>query len=137
MSGASAGLRFRCTRCGDCCTGPPGFVWVGPEDAERIAAHLGHGQDEFRRRYTREVDGRRSLIEKPGGDCVFLTRSGGKSSCSIHPVKPLQCRTWPFWTDNLRTKARWESAGRMCPGMDHGPRYDFVAIEELRLAKPE
>ena len=29
------GLRFTCTRCGNCCTGAPGYVWV---DADAMKA---------------------------------------------------------------------------------------------------
>jgi len=34
------GLRFKCTGCGQCCTGSPGYVWVSPEEAEAMAKHL-------------------------------------------------------------------------------------------------
>ena len=33
------GLAFTCTRCGACCTGAPGYVWV---DADEIAALAEH-----------------------------------------------------------------------------------------------
>ncbi len=128
MSGEPAELHFRCTRCGDCCTGPPGFVWVGPEDAQRIAAHLGLGQDEFRSRYTREVDGRLSLLENPSGDCVFLT---GERLCSIQPVKPRGCVTFPFWPRIVASRAAWEERARTCPGMGQGDSYSRAEIERL------
>jgi len=35
------GLHFECTRCGDCCRGAPGYVWVREEEVERIARFLG------------------------------------------------------------------------------------------------
>ena len=31
------GLRFECTRCGACCTGAPGYVWVTPEGMNGLA----------------------------------------------------------------------------------------------------
>ena len=36
-------------------------------------------------------------------DCVFLKEDPerGRKTCSIYPVRPLQCRTWPFWPENL------------------------------------
>jgi len=131
------GLSFSCTQCGNCCSGPPGHVWVTQRDIQRIAEYLDKPDGTLDSTYIRRVGLRQSLTEKPGGDCVFLVRTGGKALCAIHPVKPLQCRTWPFWTENLRTQTAWDAAGQMCPGMNHGPRYDFVAIEELRSAKPE
>ena len=35
------GLRFECTQCGNCCTGPPGMVWFTPEEGRRMAEGLG------------------------------------------------------------------------------------------------
>jgi len=76
---------------------------------------------------------RYSLVEKPGGDCVFLKREAGKATCSIYPVRPLQCRTWPFWTENLRSESAWESRHeRVCPGMNNGQHHDLVQIETAR-----
>ena len=69
------GLAFACTRCGACCTGAPGYVWVSPEEIEpcRIS-----GPD-LRRlsRFVRRVGQRHSLIERPGGDCIFWEKGAG------------------------------------------------------------
>ena len=35
------GLHFECTQCGNCCSGPPGYVWVTKQDIKAIARHLG------------------------------------------------------------------------------------------------
>ena len=35
------GLRFGCTRCNLCCTGEPGYVWVGRNRADAITDFLG------------------------------------------------------------------------------------------------
>ena len=35
------GLRFECTQCGNCCTGPPGRVWFSEEEGEAMAENLG------------------------------------------------------------------------------------------------
>ena len=75
---------------------------------------------------------RYSLTEKPNGDCTFLKRENGKALCSIYPVRPVQCRTWPFWSSNLRSREAWESAANNCPGMNNGRGHDFVQIETLR-----
>src|SRR5207249_9822970 len=65
------GLRFRCTRCGNCCTGPPGVVWVNAEEIEAIAELRGETPQEVKGLYTRQVGTRRSLRERANGDCVF------------------------------------------------------------------
>ena len=49
------GLKFRCTQCGDCCTGAPGFVWVNQEEIEAIAATIGMSDiEQFEREYVRK-----------------------------------------------------------------------------------
>ena len=60
------GVRFSCQEgCAFCCRGEPGVVKVDGKERERIAVHLGIGEEELRRRYCR----RRipsSLIQKQG-----------------------------------------------------------------------
>ncbi|MCH6551163.1 MAG: hypothetical protein IH804_04005 [Planctomycetes bacterium] len=58
------GLRFTCTQCGNCCTGPPGVVGFSAEEAHRIAERLGIAVEAFYRRFARRVDGRWSLVER-------------------------------------------------------------------------
>ena len=129
------GLKFECTQCGNCCSGDPGYVWATKEEIGRISKFLGRSDGWLDKKHLRRVGLKFSLTEKPGGDCIFLQREGGKSKCSIYSVRPLQCRTWPFWTSNLRSAAAWEDAATRCPGMNHGPHYGFVKIEEIRLKK--
>lgn len=130
-----AGLAFECTQCGNCCTGAPGYVWVTREEMRRIAEFLGRQDGRLDKKHLRRVGLRYSLTEKPNGDCVFLQRTGGKTMCSIYPVRPLQCRTWPFWNQNLRSPEAWNEAHRTCPGMNRGKHHDFVQIEVLRTQK--
>jgi Fe-S-cluster containining protein len=128
-------LRFSCTQCGNCCGGAPGYVWVDAAEIERIAAHLSMSAAEFTRRHTRRERGGLSLLERPDGDCEFLVRlAGGKSECSIHAVRPTQCRTWPFWESNLRNEKSWERAARNCPGMDHGTHHPLPVIQDALRA---
>ena len=67
--------------------------------------------EEFQRRYVRKVGIRKSLIELPGGDCVFFHRESG--SCQVYQQRPRQCRTWPFWHSNLATPAAWREMCRV------------------------
>jgi Fe-S-cluster containining protein len=119
------GLRFQCTRCGHCCTGEPGHVWVNDEELAAIAAHRGEPLAEVTGLYTRPVHRGRSLREKANGDCIFYDRAAG---CTVYPVRPRQCRTWPFWESNVRTPEDWERTCRVCPGSGHG---ELIAAEEI------
>lgn len=110
------GLRFKCTGCGKCCTGSPGAVWISDEEVEAISQHLGISVSEFLNDYTRLIDGKRSLIEdNKTYDCVFLKNN----QCSIYSLRPLQCRTYPWWPNNLRSKQDWEEASKWCEGINH------------------
>ncbi len=131
----AAGLRFECTQCGHCCSGEPGYVWVTSEEARRIARFLGQQRQELNGRYIRRVALKLSLTEEPNGDCVFLTRGDGRATCRIYPVRPLQCRTWPFWDSNLRSPEHWAEVARTCTGIDQGRQFSASAIENLRDMK--
>jgi len=127
------GLSFTCTRCGACCTGAQGYVWVSVEEIERLAESRGESPEEFSRRYVRRVGSRYSLIEKPGGDCVFWDPNAG---CTVYAARPIQCRTWPFWEENVETPEDWERTKSVCPGSGEGRHYSaeeiIASIEMIR-----
>ena len=120
------GLRFECTRCGRCCTGE-GHVWVSRDRIREIADFLGLSVEEFSRRYLRLVEGRVSLVDKPEhADCVFWE---GDRGCAIYPVRPTQCRTFPFWPEHLASPEAWRALAREVPGIGRGRRH---AVGEIR-----
>jgi Fe-S-cluster containining protein len=119
------GLRFRCTRCGDCCTGAPGFVWVNAEELAALAELRGETVEEVVACYTRITPDGRSLREKANGDCVFFERGRG---CTVYPARPRQCRTWPFWESNVRTPQDWQRTCAVCPGSGQG---ELISAEEI------
>lgn len=137
----SNGVKFECTCCGNCCTGPEGAVWFTEEEGKEIAEHLGMRHEMFLAHHSREIEGHRSLNEfetEHGFDCEFLDRETkpGKAYCSIYEVRPLQCRTWPFWPEVAKSKAAWERTRKTtpCPGMNSGT---LIPVEEIvgRLKK--
>lgn len=108
------GIRFECTECGGCCTGSPGYVWVSEQEIEKMAAFLKLSVSQFVHRYVRQVGDRYSLKElHPNFDCVFLE---GKK-CRIYPVRPKQCRTFPFWPEHLLSPETWKAAAAHCEGI--------------------
>ena len=132
------GLSFQCTQCGNCCTGPSGYVWYTETEARDIAEHLGITVGEFRKRYARKKHGRWTLDEvKRDGqyDCIFLQwNDDGTAGCSIYPVRPQQCRTWPFWPENLSSEQAWHDAAVTCPGMRRSDG-DFVPADQVRIIR--
>ena len=124
------GLKFRCTGCGDCCTGAPGYVWVNKEEIAGIAAQVGMEVEAFESKYVRMVGVRKSLVEFSNGDCVFF--DGESRKCTVYNARPRQCKTWPFWDSNLQTPADWEHTCQVCPGSGQGKLYQLGEIEEQR-----
>jgi hypothetical protein len=122
------GLAFECTRCGACCTGAPGYVWVNAEEIARLAEFRGETVERFSRAFVRRVGADYSLIEKPGGDCVFWDKQSG---CTVYPARPVQCQTWPFWPENIATRDDWARVERVCPGSGRGRVY---GVEEVRAS---
>ena len=127
-----AGLAFDCAGCGRCCAGPDeGYVWATEREIAAIATHLELAADQMRRQYVRKVGRRHSLVEMRGShDCVFLTGpdTAGDRTCRIYPVRPRQCRTWPFWANNVSDPDAWTEAGQRCRGINRGT---LVPVERI------
>jgi len=125
--------------CGNCCTGPAGYVLVASGEADALARRLGVDRKAFHSRYTRLTRYGLSLNEvrtEHGLDCVFLDRESvpGKAVCGVYEDRPAQCRTWPFWPSNLKSERAWRETGRICPGLDQGRLYP---VEEIRILRAE
>ncbi|MBL0927744.1 MAG: YkgJ family cysteine cluster protein [Phycisphaerales bacterium] len=131
------GLAFECTCCGACCSGPTGYVAFTREEAAAIARRLGVTLEAFVRDYTRDTASGRSLNEvetEHGHDCVFLDRATipGKAVCSIYEDRPKQCRTFPWWPENIASPRAWQRLGRSCEGVGRGA---VVPVEEIRISR--
>ncbi len=120
------GLRFECTQCGNCCTGSPGFVWVNDEEIQAIAEYLDKPVGEIRLMHSRPAQGKISLREHANGDCIYFDPH--KRGCSIYPVRPVQCRTWPFWNSNIDSERAWDQTKKDCPGAGQG---NFISLEKI------
>ncbi len=128
------GLRFECTRCGNCCTGFSGTVTVNDAEITALAARLEMDEAAFREQCTRVMsDGTVSLREKPNYDCIFWAREHG---CLVYEDRPTQCRAWPFWRTNVASRRRWDEEGQHCPGMNHGRLYTLEEIEGRTAKTP-
>ena len=110
------GLRFKCTGCGHCCTGSPGYVFLSQSDMERLSSNFSLSPEEFAKKHTRLVDGQYALLDRPGSDdCIYLENN----RCSVYESRPVQCQTFPWWIHNLRDPEDWKEAGERCEGINH------------------
>ena len=128
------GLAFECTGCGQCCSGPgEGVIWITRPEIERLSDVLDMPVLEVQQQYLRRVGPRTTIIEEPRTrDCIFLETTETGKQCRIYPVRPNQCRTWPFWPSNLGSPNQWNQAARTCPGMNRGPLYSAQDIDRIR-----
>jgi Fe-S-cluster containining protein len=121
------GLLFECTQCGECCTGASGLVAFTHREAKGMAKQLDMAVDDFLGKYAKpsHEEGVWEMLEleSPHGfDCVLLERceETGVTRCIAHHARPSQCRTWPFWPDNLKNPKSWDRAARSCEGIGSG-----------------
>ncbi|TET36996.1 MAG: YkgJ family cysteine cluster protein [Planctomycetota bacterium] len=120
------GLRFECKGCGACCTGEPGHVWLTKQELRDIAEYCAIEPRKFRKNSTRRVWRKITLIEQKSGDCLMYHRGRG---CLIYPVRPAQCRTYPFWKNILKSPRSWKREGRQCPGIGGGRKFPLEEIK--------
>ncbi len=119
------GLRFECQRCGRCCTGESGTIYVGPEEIAPMAAYLGMPSERLIENHLYPFKGSYSIREDPNGSCHFYDQG-----CAIYPVRPVQCSSYPFWFSNIRSEKSWCALHRECPGIDQGRLYTKAEILE-------
>lgn len=110
---------FYCTRCGKCCTGTdddPAIVMVSPDEITAIMQYTGLEREAIARPFPqsftmhdKEVTFEWALVHQESR-CRFYT----DGACSIYPVRPWICRTYPFMlTDgNLDEPSCCEGLGR-------------------------
>jgi Fe-S-cluster containining protein len=125
------GIRFECQGCGACCLthGEHAYVYLNDRDAGRIAEHLDLERIEFLSLFCEHQEGEWSYLRNDQVDCPLLDAAG---RCRAYPVRPMQCVTWPFWTENLEERATWEGPiSEVCPGIGKGRIYSREEIARL------
>jgi hypothetical protein len=48
-------------------------------------------------------------------------------------VRPIQCKTYPFWNHILQSKQTWISEKRRCQGIGKGKLYTLNDINTVKL----
>lgn len=124
--------RFECTRCQQCCARPGQVEFSAPE-AFLAASFLQVPLAELTEAYMQPEGDRWVIRVEKDAPCPFLTSEG----CEIHPVKPSQCRTYPFWPEILEEPGAWEAEAEYCPGIGLGPVYDADDAEEIACGEKD
>jgi Fe-S-cluster containining protein len=105
-------------------------VWVNEEEITTIAEHLGLNRSMFIANFVRNVGKRKSIVEISNGDCIFFDSE--IRGCKLYEVRPTQCRTWPFWNQNIDTPSSWKKTAKFCSGCNKGELHTLEEIEEKR-----
>jgi Fe-S-cluster containining protein len=130
-------LRFECQPgCTNCCD-MSGFVYLSEDDLKRAAKFTKMPVKDFEAKYVYRTAHQLRLRKPPDRQCPFLEQG----RCGIHPAKPTQCRTFPFWPEIVERRKTWTATGKYCPGIGKGPLIqigDAMEIaEQQRRAYPD
>ena len=103
------GLDFACTGCSKCCK-VKGTVTATNEEVDAMAKVAGIPLDEFSQLHVlRNDEEYASLRSRRGFDgsetCTLLGEDG---RCTVYDARPLQCRTYPFWSELLSSRDAWD-----------------------------
>jgi Fe-S-cluster containining protein len=102
---------FTCRKCGDCCKGYGG-TYVDEKDIESIADFIHTDPESFVRTYCKRTEKMPLLAQRENDYCIFWD-----GQCTIHPVKPRMCRSWPFIESVLIDIKNWHIMAALCPGI--------------------
>lgn len=125
---ARSGVQFECiSGCVKCCA-IPGKVFVTEDDVPRLAGHFNLSHDECKKQHLKHFWGEVYEFKYPESKpCAFL----GETGCAIYDARPTQCRTFPFWPENMKDPVIWTGIGRMCPGVGRGRQFTIEEILEI------
>ena len=113
------GVRFECQGSANCCVsrGSYGFVYLSKADILELSKFTNLKYEDFINLYCDKTDGFIHFKEQNNnGKCQFLNNK----RCSVYKARPTQCRTWPFWSENMKTKTWNEDISKFCPGINKG-----------------
>jgi len=106
-------IEFNCRACGSCCA-VEGFVHVKKSEMPAIAEFLKMDLYEFKKKYVKWVFMVGRVFTAPdGGSCAFFKNN----KCTIYPVRPEQCRTFPYWDSVVNDESEIKYVMTYCPGV--------------------
>ena len=105
-------IEFNCHGCGNCCC-EEGYIAINSSEISAVSSHLSMSKKSFIKENVVKLNGTYYFNEENDEPCKFLK----DGSCLIYPVRPAQCRTFPYWGSLLRNTGRMNGLLRFCEGM--------------------
>ena len=103
------------------------MVAIGDDELEAIAAFVGKPTSELRGSLGLTYNDGDLQLTLRGNVCPFLEND----RCRIQPVKPRQCRTYPFWPEIAFDDRDWQAEREYCPGIGIGPDWSAQQIADM------
>ena len=122
------GIRFKCEGSANCCVsrGSHGYVFLNKNDLFRLAKNFKLLINSFKNKYCQTSEGFIHLKEiRKKGECIFLENK----KCGVYMARPTQCRTWPFWPENMNSKIWNKEVVKFCPGIGKG---NLISKEKIK-----
>lgn len=129
------GIQFECQGSGKCCVSRDeyGFVYLTDRDRRRFAKYFKLSMREFTAKYCEKDQGHFWKLKDFTRSCVFLKNN----QCSVYEARPTQCRTWPFWPENMSAKNWKRDVASYCPGVGKGRVWTEEEIRQQIEAQQE
>ena len=124
------GIKFECQGSSNCCVsrGSYGYVYLSKKDIMKISKSKNLKIKDFVALFCDKTDGFIHLKEDiKNKECQFLN----KKKCTIYEARPTQCRTWPFWSENMRAKNWSSEIKNFCPGIGRGKLFSQNKIDKI------
>ena len=123
-------IKFKCQGSSNCCVsrGSIGYVYLSIKDRKRLANYKKKSLTKFLEKFCKMQSNYIILKNKKNSkDCIFLK----EKKCSVYNARPEQCRTWPFWPENMNAKSWKKNVVDFCPGINKGKIYSINKINKI------
>lgn len=106
---------------------------LGLEELENLGRFLGQSPAELLRELPLRWRPRDATFELlAAASCPLLAPDG---RCSVEPVKPQQCRSYPFWPEITGSARAWKAESRRCEGINHPDAHGYSRPEVVRIGR--
>ncbi|MDC1296574.1 YkgJ family cysteine cluster protein [Alphaproteobacteria bacterium] len=123
------GIKFECQGSSNCCVSREsyGYVYLSKKDVNRFSSFMKLKITDFIKLYCEKTDGFLHLKESlKNKNCQFLNNK----KCTVYKARPTQCRTWPFWRENMNAKTWNKEISKFCPGIGKGNKISKNKIDK-------